>query len=221
MGLKHAEGKYIAFLDSDDWWAPKKLEVSLQYLEKGADLVYHDLFIMTKPDQKFYWRKIHTRHLKFPVFEDLIANGNTITSSSVVVRKELLDRINGLSEDIRLIGAEDFDAWLKISKFADKLERIPQTLGYYWRGGGSAGNPNLRLTYLAALEDLYGGSSKSGLNKKYSYWLNYFKGVDYYLLGNYEMAKKYLGLVCLYKVPLSISIRVCRYLLLIKMLHHQ
>ena len=176
---------------------------------------------MTKPDQKFYWRKNHTRNLKYPVFESLIANGNTIANSSVVVRKELLDRINGLSEDTRLIGAEDFDAWLKISKLSEKLERIPQTLGYYWRGGGSAGNPNQRLSTYAALEDLYGGSSKSSLNKINSYWLNYFRGVDYYLLGNYKMAIKYLLQVCLYKVPLSISIRICRYLLLIKMLHHQ
>lgn len=220
FGLKHAEGKYIAFLDSDDWWVPEKLEVSLRYLDEGADLVYHDLFLMTKPDQKFYWRKINTRKLKSPVFEDLITNGNTVSNSSAVVRKDLLNSINGLSEDLRLIGAEDFDAWLKISKISEKLERIPQTLGYYWRGGGSAGNPNQRLTTYAAIEDLYGGSVQSGLNDKRSYWLNYFRGMDYYLLGDYKMAKKYLGLVCLCKVPFSISIRTFRYLLLIKLFHH-
>jgi len=220
LGIKHAEGKYVAFLDSDDWWAPSKLEVSLEYLERGADLVFHDLFIMTKPYQKFFWRKIRTRHLKSPVFEDLIINGNGISNSSVMVRKEFLDRINGLSEDTRFIGAEDFDAWLKISKITEKFEKIPQTLGYYWQGGGGVG-PSQRLSTYTAIEDHYGGSAISSLNDKHGYWLDYLRGLDYYLLGNYEMAKKHLGLVCLHKVPFSIRVRVYRYLLLIKIYDHQ
>ena len=72
MALAKAKTTYIAFLDSDDWWMPNKLEVSLRYLERGADLVYHNLFIVTKLHQKFFWRIAPTRHLKSPVFDDLI-----------------------------------------------------------------------------------------------------------------------------------------------------
>ena len=52
LGLKHALGEYIAFLDSDDWWLPKKLEESIKYMNQGADIVYHDLFYVTKFDQR-------------------------------------------------------------------------------------------------------------------------------------------------------------------------
>ena len=46
-GLKKANGEFIAFLDSDDWWSETKLEESLLNIKQSeADLVYHDLYIV-------------------------------------------------------------------------------------------------------------------------------------------------------------------------------
>ena len=45
-GLK-AKGKFIAFLDSDDWWTETKLEESLLMIKQSeVDLIYHDLYIV-------------------------------------------------------------------------------------------------------------------------------------------------------------------------------
>lgn len=41
VGITRSSATYIAFLDSDDWWFPKKLSRCIERLESGADLVCH------------------------------------------------------------------------------------------------------------------------------------------------------------------------------------
>jgi glycosyltransferase involved in cell wall biosynthesis len=218
LGLKHATGEYIAFLDSDDWWLPTKLAESIKYMNQGADVVYHDLFIVTKSGQRFYWRRTRGRTLRTPIFGDLIKNGTTLPNSSVVVRKNLLNAINGLSEDKDMVGAEDYDAWLRIAKISEKFQKIPQTLGCYWVGGGNISNPERTLKYLTTLERRYADTT-SDLDLRHKvYWFNYAKGRAYFLLKNYEMAKKHLSLNHWIRAPFMVSLKTCWMLLWVQLL---
>ena len=220
LGLQHALGEYIAFLDSDDWWLPKKLEESIKHMSHGADVVYHDLFYVKKPGQRFNWRRTWRRKLKSPVFYDLIENGNTLINSSVVVRKKLLNAIKGLSEDKDLVGSEDYDAWLRIAQISEKFQKIPDTLGFYWAGGGGTTNPSRTLNATQAIEKKY-ANTISDLNAQHSiYWLNYTKGRAYFCLKDFENAKKYLSLNRWVRVPFIISLKTCWMLLMISLCHH-
>lgn len=136
-GIKEATGEWICFLDSDDWWYPKKLETVKKYLDKyDADIAYHDLDIYTLEGKRL-WKKDKGKRFKKPVFTALLKNGQGPSNSSVVVRKAIINQVGGLSEDKLLIAVEDYDLWLKISRVSDKFCYIPQTLGAYWTGGGN------------------------------------------------------------------------------------
>lgn len=133
-GIRAASSEWICFLDSDDWWYPNKLRVVYNYLDK-ADLIYHDLDIYKAGRKTF--RKLKARKLKPPVFIDLMIKGNSIWTSSAVVKKRLLEQVHLFDEDRNLIALEDFDAWLKISRETEKFLYIDKFLGAYWRLDGN------------------------------------------------------------------------------------
>ena len=217
LGLKHALGEYIAFLDSDDWWLPKKLEESIKYMMQGADIVYHDLFYVTKSDQRFNWRRVRGRKLKSPVFYDLLESGNALPNSSVVVRKKLLNEIKGLSEDKDMVSSEDYDAWLRIARISEKFQKIPNVLGFYWAGGGNVTNPDRTLKYITALEKLYIDTTPDLGVKGRIFWLNYAKGRACFCLKDFKNANKHLSLNHWTRVPFIINLKTCWMLLVISL----
>ncbi|MCW7471383.1 glycosyltransferase family 2 protein [Leptospira kanakyensis] len=155
LGIKEANGEYIAFLDSDDWWAPEKLQCSVLALDKGADIVYHDLWL-AKADNKFcFFRRAKTRTLQVPVLLDLLKNGNAVTNSSVVVRKSIVEKVGYLSEDIDFLAWEDFDYWIRISKLTNKFYRLNKCLGYYWIGGGNLSNQERTIRIFKKILEKY------------------------------------------------------------------
>lgn len=191
-GINLSSGNYIAFLDSDDWWAPSKLEITLSTLESGADLVYHDLFKISKwPIIENKHLRVKTRVMNSPVFDDLLTNGNAIVNSSVVVRASILRKVNGFSEEIDLFGSEDFDGWLRIAMFTENFARLEGVLGYYWDGGGNATSANTVLSNNLFLNHKYRIELKRLLGKNLPGWMSYSLARASLKLNQFEEAKKY------------------------------
>ena len=109
--ISEATSTWLAFLDADDVWLAEKLHRSMDVVQSGSfDLVAHDYIAIHKD----YETKINCASL-FQLYADpfvgLYRKG-FIATSSVVVRKNLVEQSGGFDEKLKT--AQDFDLWLKI-----------------------------------------------------------------------------------------------------------
>lgn len=128
QGIRHAVGKYIAFLDSDDLWLDHKLERQLVEFKKGdsiglvcTNLIYFDKYgehgkLLNLPDKHF-------------TFNELLRD-NPIANSSVMIRRSVLDNVGLFDESRDIIAGEDYELWLRVAK-KNKIRYIDTPLIKY------------------------------------------------------------------------------------------
>ena len=130
LGVRHSRGKLIAFIDSDDTWHPDKLLLSVQAMSCSVSITYHDMYIVSQSTTEKPLNLLCSS--KSPpklTFRDLLANGNSIINSSVVVKSSVLSSVQGISEDRSLVGAEDYHTWLKLLKAGCEARKLHGVLG--------------------------------------------------------------------------------------------
>lgn len=119
VGILNANGKWIAFLDSDDEWLPSKLEEQMAFIDKYPNVCAHvtDCLII-ESDNEYSLFNIR----KFPINKSAevvireplvtILNLQPFTSSLIVKRNKIIEA--GLfDEEMSLY--EDFDCFCRIA----------------------------------------------------------------------------------------------------------
>jgi glycosyltransferase involved in cell wall biosynthesis len=133
VGIKQAQGEYIAFLDSDDTWLPYKLEkqIALFKQDESIGLVHSHCISFKKDISEILQQREEKNNGSFSayVFPKLFWR-NFIVNSSVVIKKECFQTIDLFDERESFISVEDYDLWLRIS-MEYKIGYIKETLVGY------------------------------------------------------------------------------------------
>ena len=128
-GINKAQGKYLAFLDSDDLWKPNKLDIQIKYLDNNPNFgLIHTNYSTFENDIKNCKRfKQSSWFSKWPGYERLLIF-DSIGTLTVLTETELIKSLGGFRKD--LFGTEDWDLWIRVSK-ETKISKLNEDTAYY------------------------------------------------------------------------------------------
>jgi GT2 family glycosyltransferase len=145
LGIQHARGEYLAFLDSDDSWLPEYLTEQIKFLrsEPSLDMVYSDASFLgnTHKAGKTFMELCPSNG---PVtFESLLLEETqVITSGTVAGRQRVVEA--GLFDE-NILCAEDHDLWLRIAHLGGKIAYQRKVLAKHLVRPNSQGSPAGKL----------------------------------------------------------------------------
>ena len=112
-GVETASGEYIAFLDSDDIWLPKKLSHQMDFFSHNPDaLICHTEEIWIRRGVRVNPMKKHKKYSGM-IFEKVLPLC-IISPSSVMMKRDLFFNRIGFFDET-LPACEDYDMWLRIA----------------------------------------------------------------------------------------------------------
>jgi hypothetical protein len=137
LGLQIATGNFIAFLDADDVWHPRKLEMQLKEIRRHPEI-----------------QLLGTRTFDYPckmepeisadaqieeISRDRLLIRNYFTTSSVMIRREMVERLGGFDSSVPNV--EDFDYWQRAAELGRMAILQSPLTGYRQVAGSMSRRP--------------------------------------------------------------------------------
>jgi glycosyltransferase involved in cell wall biosynthesis len=136
-GLRHATSEYLAFVDADDVWMPRKLQQQVDVLDAypNVALVYGAAQYIDPQGQPVFYqgRAVDEDAATDLLIQDhsrRLVEGNTVCGggSCVLTRRSLVEQIGRFDESLSY--PEDWDMWVRLSRLGP-FAYIPSVLMSY------------------------------------------------------------------------------------------
>jgi glycosyltransferase involved in cell wall biosynthesis len=118
IAIQNASGGYIAGLDDDDYWRPKRIELMMQEFSDGYSAVCSN-DRMDFGEKEIVWKKKPVITLNDLLFYNQVGN-------QVLTKKEYLLAVGGYDES--LPSAQDYDLWIRLAHDFGPVKTAPHTL---------------------------------------------------------------------------------------------
>ncbi len=132
-GFQLSKGKYIQWLDADDYLLPDKIQIQVAHLEATqVDIVYGDWRHQYQETQPAKLGEIKISGKQEDILESLLS-GWWATPAAYLVRREIVQQINGWDENLR--AQDDPDLWIRAAIAGAKFSYQPGCHAIYRRYG--------------------------------------------------------------------------------------
>jgi len=134
-----SSGKFIALLDGDDIWVPEKLSRQMALFDDSlVGVVYSNAYIYefetsanridlpTYDSRRRFPLALPMHNVDVALFKE-----NPVVASSAMIRREAFGDVGGFDLVRSILGAEDLDLWLRISRAGWCFQYVDAPLVYY------------------------------------------------------------------------------------------
>lgn len=136
IGISLSKGRYLAFLDDDDYWYPTKLEEQLKHALDGYQIV--SCYWCVEYGAK-NWFKVLSDESDWSLPQLLKECRGGATSVPLLEKRSVLD-VGGFDE--KVVKGQDHDLWIRLIQHGCSVKTVDKVLvKYYYSDDSTYGSP--------------------------------------------------------------------------------